>query len=131
MFQNLTMLAGISGAALPLALHLLGRARCRRVEWGAMMFLGTGRAGQPRGLRLKEAALVGLRMAMVGTLAVALARPALGPVGSPEEPSDTVIVLESMKMEMPVEAPVRGTITAVVVKEGDPVEEGAVLALIG
>lgn len=44
---------------------------------------------------------------------------------------DTVIILESMKMEMPVEAPASGTITAVKVKEGQPVDEGAVLATIG
>ncbi len=44
---------------------------------------------------------------------------------------DTVVILESMKMEMPVEAPAGGTITAIKVKEGDPVDEGAVLALIG
>jgi acetyl-CoA carboxylase biotin carboxyl carrier protein len=44
---------------------------------------------------------------------------------------DTVVILESMKMEMPVEAPASGTITAVKVKEGDPVDEGAVLAIIG
>jgi acetyl-CoA carboxylase biotin carboxyl carrier protein len=44
---------------------------------------------------------------------------------------DTVVILESMKMEMPVEAPASGTITAVKVKEGDPVDEGAVVAVIG
>jgi acetyl-CoA carboxylase biotin carboxyl carrier protein len=44
---------------------------------------------------------------------------------------DTVVILESMKMEMPVEAPAGGTITAVKVKEGDAVDEGAVLATIG
>ncbi len=44
---------------------------------------------------------------------------------------DTVVILESMKMEMPVEAPASGTITAVRVKEGEAVDEGAVLAVIG
>ena len=39
----------------------------------------------------------------------------------------TVVVLESMKMEMPVEAPTAGTVSAVLIKEGDAVEEGALL----
>jgi acetyl-CoA carboxylase biotin carboxyl carrier protein len=43
---------------------------------------------------------------------------------------DVVIILESMKMEMPVEAPVAGTIVEVVVKEGDAVNEDQVLAHI-
>jgi biotin carboxyl carrier protein len=38
-----------------------------------------------------------------------------------------VVVIESMKMEMPVESPAAGTVAAVLVKEGDAVEEGAPL----
>ncbi len=52
-------------------------------------------------------------------------------LGDPVSEGDTVVILESMKMEMPVEAPASGTITAIKVKEGDPVNEGAVLAVIG
>jgi acetyl-CoA carboxylase biotin carboxyl carrier protein len=37
----------------------------------------------------------------------------------------TVVILESMKMEMPVESTAAGKVTAVLVKEGDAVEEGA------
>ncbi len=44
---------------------------------------------------------------------------------------DTVVILESMKMEMPVEAPASGTITAIKVKEGEAVDEGAVVAILG
>jgi acetyl-CoA carboxylase biotin carboxyl carrier protein len=43
---------------------------------------------------------------------------------------DTVIILESMKMEMPVEAPVGGTVREIKIKEGEPVDEGKVLAVI-
>jgi len=39
----------------------------------------------------------------------------------------TVVILESMKMEMPVEAEQAGTVSAVLVKEGQAVEEGAPL----
>jgi acetyl-CoA carboxylase biotin carboxyl carrier protein len=39
----------------------------------------------------------------------------------------TVVILESMKMEMPVESPTAGQVTAVLVTEGQAVEEGAPL----
>ena len=43
---------------------------------------------------------------------------------------DTVIILESMKMEMPVEAPCSGTVREVKIKEGEAVDEGKTLAII-
>ncbi len=44
---------------------------------------------------------------------------------------EPVIILESMKMEVPVESPAAGVITGVSVAEGDAVEEGAVVATPG
>ena len=46
-------------------------------------------------------------------------------VGDDISEGTVVSILESMKMEMPVEAEEDGTITAVLVKEGDPIKEGA------
>ena len=43
---------------------------------------------------------------------------------------DAVIVLESMKMELPVESPVSGRVAEVRCAEGQAVEEGAVLAVV-
>ncbi len=43
---------------------------------------------------------------------------------------DPIIVLESMKMEIPVEAPRAGTVAEVRVKEGQTVQEGDVVALL-
>jgi biotin carboxyl carrier protein len=43
---------------------------------------------------------------------------------------DPIIVLESMKMEIPVEAPRAGTVTAVKAKEGETVQEGDTVALL-
>lgn len=40
---------------------------------------------------------------------------------------DTVAILESMKMEIPVEADDSGTVQEVLVKEGDTVDEGTPL----
>jgi acetyl-CoA carboxylase biotin carboxyl carrier protein len=40
---------------------------------------------------------------------------------------DTVVILESMKMEMPVEAEDEGTVRAILVEEGQAVSEGDTL----
>ena len=43
---------------------------------------------------------------------------------------DTLVILESMKMEIPVEAPVAGTVREVRVQPDDQVQEGDVIAVI-
>lgn len=40
---------------------------------------------------------------------------------------DEVMILESMKMEIPVEAPAAGRVTRVLVKPGDSIVDGQVL----
>ncbi len=52
------------------------------------------------------------------------------PAGSKVAEGDTVIILESMKMEMPVEAPCGGTVREIKIKEGEAVDEGKVVATI-
>ena len=51
-------------------------------------------------------------------------------VGDKVELEDTIMILESMKMEIPVEAPCAGTIKELLVKEEQSVEEDQVLAII-
>ena len=43
---------------------------------------------------------------------------------------DTLVILESMKMEIPVLAESAGTLTKVAVAEGDVVQEGDLIAVI-
>ena len=43
---------------------------------------------------------------------------------------DTLVILESMKMEIPVLAEQPGTVTEVLVGEGDVVQEGDVLVVL-
>jgi len=50
--------------------------------------------------------------------------------GDRVQAGDTVIVLESMKMEIPVEAPRAGAIKEIRVREGQTVQEGAIVALL-
>ncbi len=51
-------------------------------------------------------------------------------VGDPVEVGDTVVVLESMKMEIPILAEAKGIIRDVSVAKGDGVMEGDLLAVI-
>jgi len=51
-------------------------------------------------------------------------------VGERLEEEEVILILESMKMEIPVEAPCSGTLREICVNEGDNVEEGTVLAVI-
>ena len=44
---------------------------------------------------------------------------------------DTLVILESMKMEIPVVAEQAGTVSELRVNEGDVVQEGDVIAVIG
>ena len=51
-------------------------------------------------------------------------------VGQQVAEGDTVAILESMKMEIPVESPVAGTITQINVAPNDQVTEGDLIAVI-
>jgi acetyl-CoA carboxylase biotin carboxyl carrier protein len=51
-------------------------------------------------------------------------------VGDTVEEGDTVVILESMKMEMPVEAEDEGTVREVLVAEGQAVSEGEILVML-
>lgn len=51
-----------------------------------------------------------------------------GKVGQAVKAGDAVVILEAMKMEIPVVAPQDGTIASIDVAVGDPVEAGALLA---
>lgn len=50
--------------------------------------------------------------------------------GGEVQQDDVVVIIESMKMEMPVTAPDRGTVTEIRVSEGESVEEGDVLLVL-
>lgn len=51
-------------------------------------------------------------------------------VGSVVAAGDELLILESMKMEIPVTAPEGGTLAEMNVAEGDAVAEGDVLAVV-
>jgi acetyl-CoA carboxylase biotin carboxyl carrier protein len=51
-------------------------------------------------------------------------------VGQQVEEDDTLMILESMKMEIPITSPITGTVTQILVAEGDVVQEGQTVAVV-
>lgn len=52
------------------------------------------------------------------------------PAGSAVAAEETLLILESMKMEIPVQAPHAGTVAEILVEEGQAVEEGEPLVTL-
>lgn len=51
-------------------------------------------------------------------------------VGQAVKEGDVLVIIESMKMEMPVEAPSAGTVKEILCAEAKPVNEGDVLVVL-
>jgi acetyl-CoA carboxylase biotin carboxyl carrier protein len=67
-----------------------------------------------------------LRAPMVGRIIEVLVE-----TGARVEEEDEVLVIESMKMQIPIAAPCGGTVTAIHVNVGDTVQEGDLLLVLG
>ncbi len=52
-------------------------------------------------------------------------------VGDPIEVGDVIGVVETEKVEVDLESPVAGTVAQILVAEGETVEVGALLAMVG
>lgn len=72
----------------------------------------------------------GARMANVTSPVVGTVWKIQVAVGDTVAEDDEIMILESMKMEIPVEAPSSGTVTSIVVAEGEAVTEGQVVATV-
>ena len=70
-------------------------------------------------------AIVDIKAEITGNIWKILAQP--GQQVGEDEP---IVMMESMKMEIPVSAPEAGTVKEILVKEGDVVTEGSVVARI-
>ena len=51
-------------------------------------------------------------------------------IGQQVDEDDTIMILESMKMEIPIVSPIAGTLRELRVKEGDIVQEGQTVAIV-
>ena len=104
-FLNTMLLFGLAGAAIPIIIHILNRRRATVVDWAAMQFLAESLTSRSRRILIEEILLMALRCALVGLLAMALARPYLTTgrllVGDASDAQDVVIVLDgSLSMEL-------------------------------
>jgi biotin carboxyl carrier protein len=70
-------------------------------------------------------ARIEVKSEITGTVWKLMAKP-----GDKLESGDTLILIESMKMEIPVITEDGGTVTEILVKENDPVAEGQVVAVL-
>jgi acetyl-CoA carboxylase biotin carboxyl carrier protein len=73
----------------------------------------------------KEVAVAEVRAEMVANVWKVVAKQ-----GDTVEDGDTLVILESMKMEIPVVAESSGTVSELRVEEGQVVQEGDVIAVI-
>ena len=70
-------------------------------------------------------ARIEIKSEITGTVWQVKAKP-----GDTVDSGDTLVVIESMKMEIPVISEDSGTVKEILVKEKDPVAEGQVVAVI-
>ena len=52
------------------------------------------------------------------------------PLGNSVVEEDIIMIIESMKMEIPVFSTHTGNVAEILVQEGDPVEEGQIVAIV-
>ena len=74
---NSSILAGLLLAAIPLVLHLVMRARPKRIEFPALQLLRVRQASNARRMRLRQVLLLVLRVLLLLILVLAIARPSL------------------------------------------------------
>jgi acetyl-CoA carboxylase biotin carboxyl carrier protein len=79
----------------------------------------------PRDLGKRIMAKIEVKSEITGTVWQIKAKP-----GDKVEDGDTLVVIESMKMEIPVITEDGGTVKEILVKEKDPVAEGQVVAIL-
>ncbi|GAB5443513.1 MAG: hypothetical protein Fues2KO_38620 [Fuerstiella sp.] len=76
---NASLLGGLLLAGLPILLHMIMRARPKRIEFPALRLLQARRISNARRLRLRHILLLTLRTMVIILIVLALARPSLPP----------------------------------------------------
>jgi hypothetical protein len=93
-FLQPLLLLGLPLAALPVIIHLIHLYRRRRVKWAAMIFLHAAQRMNKGLSRLRQIAILALRVLALATIVLMVARPLAGGwLGLTGGAPDTVIVL--------------------------------------
>lgn len=74
---NASLLAGLALAAVPIVLHLMMRAKPRRIEFPALKLLQTRQTANSRRMRVRHLLLLLLRALLIVVAVIVLARPSL------------------------------------------------------
>jgi hypothetical protein len=98
-FVHPGLLIGAALAAVPLLIHLLNRQRFKPLPWAAMRFVEAAYRKTRRRARLENLLLLLLRMGAIALLALAIARPYVGPrsalSGLTESRRDLALILDA------------------------------------
>ena len=99
MFVNGLLLWGLALAAAPVIIHILNKRRYRVHDWAAMDFLLAAQVSNRRRVKFEDLILLLLRMAIIGFLVMAVARPVLRGLAGWREDSRVVVLDDSFSME--------------------------------
>ena len=106
-FADRAMLVALVALAIPLAIHLLYRRRARHVMFPTARFAERAHLSSMGRMWLKRAVLLGLRMAVVGLLVLALAGPRLGGGALEQQPASASEVSSTSETRPPAKAALR------------------------
>ena len=106
-FSDRAMLVALVALAIPLAIHLLYRRRARHVVFPTARFAERAHLASMGRMWLKRAVLLGLRMAVVGLLVLALAGPRLGGSALEKQPASASAVSSTSETRPPAKAVLR------------------------
>ncbi|HUR34888.1 MAG TPA: biotin/lipoyl-containing protein [Vicinamibacterales bacterium] len=102
--------------------HVAGSGEDLWVHWNGQVFHGAFGDGADRPRHRQPDAHQSLSAPMPATVLKVLVEP-----GATVHTGDTLLILEAMKMELPVRAAAEAVVRAVLCREGDLVQPGAVL----
>lgn len=95
-FLNSIFLAALAAVVIPLLIHFLSRRRIKIIDFSSLRFLATMQKSKLRWLKILEMLLLFIRMAILGLIALAFARPALtGRHASTHAPASVVALIDN------------------------------------
>ena len=103
-FSDRAMLVALVALVIPLAIHLLYRRRARHVVFPTARFAERAHQASMGRMWVKRAVLLGLRMAVVGLLVLALAGPRLGGGALEQQPASASEVSSTSETRPPAKA---------------------------
>lgn len=108
-------------------IYVAGALADRWIFWSGQVFRGDFRAGEaPRGSDTAKRPGTGAATSLTAPMPARVIK-IMAQRGAPVKKGDTLIVLEAMKMELPVRAPADGKVAAVHCQEGELVDADVVL----